>query len=70
MTKLFIGAQGKLGKVKQVIFKVLPNQFKVDHTPSTILDGSRFVLKLSQVDNFILDIKKIESLFILKEFSL
>ena len=58
MTKLFIGAQGKLGEVKQVIFKVLPNQFQVDHTPSTILEGSRVVLELSQVDNFILDIKK------------
>ena len=58
MTKLFIGAKGKLGGVKQVIFKVLPNQFQVDHTPSTILDGSRIVLELSQVDSFILDIKK------------
>jgi len=58
MTKLFIGAQGKLGEVKQTIFKVLPNQFQVDHTPSTILDGSRIVLELSQVDSFILDIKK------------
>ena len=58
MTKLFIGAQGELGEVKQVIFKVLPNQFQVDHTPSTILNGSRIVLELSQVDNFILDIKK------------
>ena len=56
--KLFIGAQGKLGEVKQVIFKVLPNQFQVNHIPSTILDGSRVVLELSQVDNFILDIKK------------
>jgi len=58
MTKLFIGAQGKLGEVKQAIFKVLPDQFQVDHTPSTILDGLRIVLELSQVDNFILDIKK------------
>jgi hypothetical protein len=58
ITKLFIGAQGKLGEVKQVIFKVLPDQFQVDHTPSTILDGSRIVLELSQVDNFILHIKK------------
>jgi len=58
MTKLFIGAQGKLGEVKQVIFKVLPNQFKVNHTPSTILDGLRIVLELSQVDNFILELKK------------
>ena len=58
MTKLFIGAQGKLGEVKQVIFKVLPSQFQVDHTPSTILDGLRIVLELSQVDNFILELKK------------
>ena len=58
MAKLFIGAQGELGEVKQVIFKVLPNQFQVDHTPSTILNGSRIVLELSQIDNFILDIKK------------
>ena len=58
MTKLFIGVQGKLGEVKQVIFKVLPDQFQIDHTPSTILDGSRIVFELSQVDNFILDIKK------------
>lgn len=58
MTKLFIGAQGELGEMKQVIFKVLPKQFQVDHTPSTILNGSRIVLQLSQLDNFILDIKK------------
>tara|TARA_B110000263_G_scaffold116722_1_gene101768 strand:- start:352 stop:1011 length:660 start_codon:yes stop_codon:yes gene_type:complete len=58
MTKLFIGTQGKLGEVKQVIFKVLPNQFQVDHQPSKILDGTRIVLKLSQVDNFIINIKK------------
>ena len=59
MTKLFIGTQGNLGGVKQVIFKVLPNQFRVDHAPCTILNGSRIVLKLSQIDNFIKDIKKV-----------
>ena len=58
MTKLFIGTQGKLGEVKQVIFKVLPNQFQVDHQPSKILDGTRIVLKLSQVDSFIINLKK------------
>ena len=58
MTKLFIGTQGNLGGVKQVIFKVLPNQFRVDHAPCTILNGSRIVLKISQIDNFIKDIKK------------
>ncbi|MBC8312060.1 MAG: FAD-binding oxidoreductase [Candidatus Marinimicrobia bacterium] len=58
MTKLFIGAQCKLGKVKQVIFKVLPHQYKVGHEPSKILDGSRIVLELSQIDAFIPDIKK------------
>jgi len=57
MTKLFIGTYGKLGVVKQVIFKVLPNQFQVDHEPSGILNGSRIVLKLSQVEDFIKDIK-------------
>ncbi len=58
MTKLFIGTQSKLGEVKQVIFKVLPNQFQVNHQPSNILDGTRIVLKLSQVDNFIINVKK------------
>jgi hypothetical protein len=58
MTKLFIGAQCQLGKVKQVIFKVLPNQYKVDHEPSTILNGARVVLELSQIEDLIPDIKK------------
>ena len=58
MKKLFIGAHRKLGLVKEVIFKVMPNQFQVDHAPCEILNGSRIVLELSQVDNFILDIKK------------
>jgi hypothetical protein len=63
MTKLFIGAHSKLGLVKQVIFKVLPNQFQVDHEPSEILNGSRIVLKLSQVEDFIKDIKKEAGLY-------
>jgi hypothetical protein len=63
MTKLFIGTRGKLGEVKQVIFKVLPNQFQVDHEPSEILNGSRIVLKLSQVEDFIKDIKKEAGLY-------
>ena len=58
MTKLFIGTQGNLGKVKQVIFKILPNQFQVNHEPSKILDGTRIVLEISQVDKFIINIKK------------
>ena len=63
MTKLFIGAHSKLGLVKQVIFKVLPNQFQVDHEPSEILNGSRIGLKLSQVEDFIKDIKKEAGLY-------
>lgn len=59
MTKLFIGTNGKLGVVKQVIFKVLPNQFQQEHETSKILDGSRIILKLSQIDNFIRSIKQV-----------
>jgi len=61
LTKLFIGAQGSIGKIKRCTFKILPIRSQSEVPASSIISGSRLLLQPAQIESMKQYLKKMRA---------